>query len=210
MSYLIKIMCGMMAASCLVMAIVARVPAQSPNDDAEHECGPAADLALKPCESETEAPESALVIVEALRQPAQSGEVRLPLLQISKDIRYLQAVTNYLSRTASQSSALLDFKAITRSATEKSERAARLQDSLALPDSAKRDKEENPPADAEQLRVALLALSARISDAVRNPVLRGYSLDATGAAKAGGELSEIIRMSKHIKLSSEILGNAKR
>jgi hypothetical protein len=208
MSHIIKIMCGMMAASCLVMAIVARVPAQ--NDDAEHECGPAADLALKPCENETEAPESALVIVEALRQPASSGEVRLPLLQISKDIRYLQAVTNYLSRTASQSSGLLDFKAITRSASEISERADRLQDSLALPDSEKRDMEENPPADAEQLRVALLALSARISDAVRNPVLRGYSLDATGAAKARGELCEIIRMSKHIKLSSEILGNAKR
>ncbi|HEY6188784.1 MAG TPA: hypothetical protein VIW80_14095 [Pyrinomonadaceae bacterium] len=131
-------------------------------------------------------------------------------MQISKDIRYLQAVTNYLSRTASQSSELLDFKAITKSASAISERADRLQDSLALPDSQKRDMADSPPADAEQLRVALLALSAKISDAVRNPVLKGYLLDATEAAKARGELSEIIRMSERIKLSSKILGNARR
>ncbi len=146
-------------------------------------------------------------MLEALGRPTESGEARLPLAQIREDLGYLQAVTDYLSQAASQSGEL-NFKAIGRSASEIRKRAGRLKDGLALP-APERDAghgEEKVPADSGQLRAALSALSAQISDAVDNPALRGHLLDVTASVKARSGLEKIVLLSGRIKACSEALG----
>jgi hypothetical protein len=66
--------------------------------------------------------------------------------------------------------------------------------------------DETVLADSGQLRAALNALSAQISDAVENPALRGRLLDITESAKARGGLEKIVLLSGRIKACSETLG----
>ena len=208
MRSIIKMMLRVTAATFLVMTIVPCAPAQSTNGDEERsECGSALGLERERCESEMAEIETGEIIPDALGRPTQSEEFRLPLAQISEDLSFLRTVTNYLSDAASQSGEL-DLKAIAESASRIRKRADRLKDSLALPDPEKSAKyrEGKVPTDTEQLRAALLALSSLISDAVRNPVLRGHLLDITRSVKARGELDEIVELSERVKMSCEILG----
>jgi hypothetical protein len=205
----IKSMFCLMAAAFLLTAIVPLAPAQS-IDDEDHErggCSGTLDLKRLRCEREIEAREARATMFDALEQTREFDEPRLPLALIRQDLRFLQSVTGYLSHAASQSGAL-DFKAITKSASEIKKRAARLEASLALPRSEKmaNHSEGQVSGDAEQLRIALFLLSSLISDAVRNPVLKGYSLDGTSSAKARGELDGIIELSARISRDSKRLG----
>lgn len=206
----VKIIRRAAAAAFLLTAIVTCAPAQSA-DDGPPGCESAAGLEQTRCEGETAAHDNASVVMEALGRPAQFGEARLPLAQIREDLGYLQAVTDYLSNAAARGGEL-DLKAIARSASEIRKRAARLKDSLALPDREKGvgHGEEAVPADSGQLRAALSTLSARISDAVDNPALRGHLLDITGSVKAMSELEKIVLLSGRIKAGSETLGKARQ
>ncbi len=206
----LKIVHRAVAAALLLTAIVTCAPAQSA-DDGPPGCESAAGHEQTRCEGETAAHDNVAVVMEALGRPAQFGEARLPLAQIREDLGYLQAVTDYLSQAASQSGEL-NFKAIARSASEIRKRAVRLKGSLALPDREKSvgRVEEAAPADSGQLRAALTALSAQISDAVDNPALRGHVLDITGSVKARSELEKIVLLSGRIKTTSETLGKARQ
>ena len=202
----VKIIFRAAAAAFLLTAVVPCAAAQSAEDDrggCEREVG----LERKRCEAETPPRDNAADMLEAPGRPEQFCEARLPQAQISEDLGYLQTALDYLSDAASQSGGL-NFKAIARSASEIRKRADRLKDSLALPDAEKDGGhgEAAAPADSGQLRAALSALSAQISDAVDNPVLRGRLLDITGAVKARNELEKIVLLSRRIKLSSEALG----
>lgn len=207
-----------LAASFLVMGIFPSALAQRSNpddersipDDERRDCESAVGLERKQCESETAATRSSIT-VEVIGRSVHFGESRLPLAQIRADISYLRTVSSYLSHTASQSSEL-NFKAIAKSTSETKKRAARLKDSLALlnPERSAKRKEEKVPIDSGQLRVALSALSALISDALCNPGLKGYLLDMTRSAEAGSELDEIVELSRLIRMSSEMLGKGRQ
>jgi hypothetical protein len=208
-----KIISFMMAAAFLSMAIVQSVPAQSlgDEDDKLRACARAIGLDLKLCRREMDVTENRIIMMDGSGQSTQFEEPRISLAQIRADLRFLQAVASYLSSAASPNGEL-NFKAIAKSAQEIRKRADRLKSSLALPRPGTGAKypEEEVPADAEQLRAALSTLSSRISDAVRNPVLRGYVLDVTRSAEAGKELNEIAGLSRRIKMSSEMLGKARQ
>jgi voltage-gated potassium channel Kch len=189
----VKIIFRAAAAAFFLMAVVPCAAAQSAEDERSG-YERADDL------------DNAAVMLEVLGRTEQFCEARLPQAQISEDLGYLQTVFDYLSDAASQSGGL-NFKAIARSASKIMKRAGRLKDSLALP-AAEKDGghgETTAPADSGQLRAALSALSAQISDAVDNPVLRGRLLDITGAVKARNELEKIVLLSRRIKISSEAL-----
>ncbi|HJU53584.1 MAG TPA: hypothetical protein VJ715_03395 [Pyrinomonadaceae bacterium] len=204
-----KIIRRVAAAVFLLAAIVPLSQAQGA-DDERSECERAVGSEPEPCESGTAAPGGS-AILEALGQPAQFGPARLPLAQIREDLGYLQSVADYLSRAAAQS-ADLDFKAIAESVSEIRKRAGRIRESLDLPAPAKDagHGEKTAPADSVQLRAALSALSAQISDAVDNPALRGRLLDITGSVKARSELEKIVLLSRRIKTSSETLGKIRQ
>jgi hypothetical protein len=201
-----KIIRRVAAAVFLLAAIVPFAQAQSA-DDERRECERSVGSEPEPCESRTAA-SGGSAILETLGQPAQFGPGRLPLAQIREDLGYLRSVTNHLSRAAAQS-ADLDFKAIAESVSEIKRRAGRLRESLDLPAPEKdaEHSEKTAPADSEQLRAAL---SAQISDAVDNPVLRSHLLDITGSVKARSELEKIVLLSGRIKTSSETLGKTRQ
>lgn len=207
----LKIIYRSAAAVFLLAALVQCAPAQSDDDDERGECERAADLRQRRCESETDAHDNAAATLEALGQPTQFGETRLPLAQILEDLGYLRTVTDYLSNAASQGSEL-NFKAIARSASERRKRADRLKDGLGLPapEVGAGCGEETVPADSGQLRAALSALSAQISDAVENPALRGHLLDITESVKARSGLEKIVLLSGRIKECSETLGRSRQ
>src|SRR5215213_2612334 len=180
----IKSMLCLVAAAFLVTAIAPLAPAQIASaqsmdgeDYVRGGCSGTLSLERLRCEREIEAREDRAAILDALEQRREFDEPRLPLALIREDLRFLQSVTGYLSHAALQSGEL-DFKAITKSASEIKKRAARLKASLALPRSEKMANhgEGQVLGDAEQLRIALFLLSSLISDAVLNPVLKGYSL----------------------------------
>jgi hypothetical protein len=194
----VKIIFRAAAAAFFLMAVVPCAAAQSAEDE-------------RSGDERADGLDNAAVMLEALGRPEQFCEARLPQAQISEDLGYLQTALDYLSDAASQSGGL-NFKAIARSASEIRKRAGRLKDSLALPDAEKDGGhgEATAPADSGQLRAALSALSAQISDAVDNPVLRGRLLDVTGAFKASSELEKIVLLSRRIKISSEALGKTRQ
>ena len=205
----IKSMFYLTAAAFLLTAIAPLVPAQSTDDEDHAQGGCSGTLGHERlrCEQEIEAKEDKAAMFDALEQTREFDEPRLPLASIRQDLRFLQSVTGQLSHAASQSGDP-DFKAITKSASEIKKRAARLKASLELPSSEKiaSHGEGQMSGDAEQLRIALFLLSSLISDAVRNPILKGSSLDVTSSAKAGSELDKIIELSARISRASKRLG----
>ena len=207
-----NLMPRMLAAAFLVTVLAPCALAQpaasdAASDEGRRDCRRASGLERRRCEGEISAAQIPPGTTDDSGSPEQPGEFQLPLVQISKDLRYLQTATGFLSQAASQSGEI-DFEAVARTASEVRKRAARLKVSLALPKSEKSAKYagEKFPLDAAQLRPALSALSALISDAVRNPVLRGSFLDARRSAVVRSELDEIVRLSERIKMSSELLG----
>jgi hypothetical protein len=182
-------------------------PAQEVDGNEGRECEPAVGAERLPCESETNASDITEIILEVSGQSMQFEELRLPQAQIREDLRHLHSVTSYLSMTAAQDGEL-NFKVVSKSASEIKKRALRLKDNLSLPnpDKSPRSKVKKGLLDARQFRPALSALSSLISDAVRNPALRGYLLDMRRSAKARSELDEIVELSEGIKMSSEMLG----
>ena len=210
----IKSMFYLMAAAFLLTAIAPLAPAQiapaQSIDDEDYErggCSGTLGLERLRCEREIEEREDSAAILDALEPMGEFDEPRLPLALIRQDLRFLQSVTGHLSHAVSQNGDL-DFKAITKSASEIKKRAARLKASLALPRSEKMANHSGGQVsgDAEQLRIALFLLSSLISDAVRNPVLKGYSLDVPSSAKAGSELDGIIELSARISREGKRLG----
>jgi hypothetical protein len=211
MESIIKILFLKVIVIFLLLLIAPCTPAQRTDDNEERECEGTTGPEQLRCENETNASDIAEIILDASAQPMQFRELRLPLAQIREDISYLRSVTSYLSLTASQDGEL-NFKAVVKSASEIKRRALRLKENLSLPDPEKipMPKEEKVPLDAGQLRPALSALSALISDAVRNPALRGHLLDMRRSAKARSELDEIVELSERIKMSSEMLGKSSK
>jgi len=196
-----------LAAAAFLLTIIAPCAlAQSDDSDDEREgCEGTVGLERVRCESGKATPEAALLLPEV---SGLDGESRLPVAQISKDLDYLQAATGRLSQLASQSGEL-DFKAVARLASGIRNRAARLEESLALPRTGKAAArgegrgEGEVPSEPAQLRAALSTLSAMIAEVVRNPVLRGYVMDVPRAARARGRLGEIIALSERIRESSK-------
>lgn len=207
MRFIAKVIRGAAAATLLMTATAPRVAAQNDDDDDKRRaCRNAVGRERKRCESEAEAPVSSANVPD----DPERRETRLRVEQISEDLSFLQAVTDHLSRAASRSGEL-DFKAIVKSASEVRKRAGRLKDGLALPEPREgfKQREGKVPAGPRELRAALSSLSSLISDAVRNPALRGYSLDIKRSFEARSELEQIIELSERVKAGSETLGKTK-
>ena len=210
----IKFMLCTAAVALLSAAITPCALGQEGDSDEppRRECERAVGRERQKCEREAGEPQLLMALGIVVSRPGQCCESQLPLAQIREDLTYLNAIHTYLSQSALRIGNL-DFKAVAKSASEIRKRADRLIDNLALPDSEK--GAERTQAELllgpERLREALSTLSALISGAVLNPVIRGgYVLDIGLSVKARRDLDEIVALSKSVGRSCESFNKAAR
>lgn len=192
-----------LAASFLVAAAAMRAGAQEVNDyDRQSGCERIASREERACESDDTVGD-----VPFSLEVSRPAEARLRNAQMRDDLDYLRAAGLYLSDVASRSGGL-DFRAIAKKASEVRKRADRLKFGLALPGiwKSSKDLEERVPADPKELRASLSALSALIAEAVRDPVVKGYTLDAARSSEARKKLDEIVELSGRVKTCGEMQG----
>lgn len=190
-----------LAASFLVAAAAMRAGAQEVNDDDRQSgCGRVASREERACESDDTVGDVPFPL-----EVSRPTEARLRNAQIRDDLDYLRAAGLYLSDVASRSGGL-DFRAIAKKASEVRKRADRLKFGLPGIRRSSKDGEERVPADPKELRASLSALSALIADAVRDPVVKGYTLDAARSSEARKKLDEIVELSGRVKTCGEMQG----
>ena len=146
------------------------------------------------------------------RSPEQRREPRLAFAQIREDFLRLQVVNNDLARAVSGGGEL-DFKLVAKSASEIKKRAERLKENLALPEAAEGEKvpASPPPADPEQLRVALSRLDGIVLRFTNALHAKGVGrFDAQSSARLRLDLEAIIGLSGRVKKGSENLAEAAR
>lgn len=146
------------------------------------------------------------------RSGEQSREPRLAFAQIREDFLRIQVVNNDLARAASGGRGL-DFKLVAKSASEIKKRAERLKLNLALPEAGEGEKvpASPPPADAEQLRVALSRLDGIVLRFTSALHAKGVGrFDARSSARLRLDLEAIIGLSERVKKGSEKLWEAAR
>ncbi|HLM57717.1 MAG TPA: hypothetical protein VK422_16540 [Pyrinomonadaceae bacterium] len=162
--------------------------------------------------ADSEEREMMLALTERYHRSGEQREPRLAFAQIREDFVRLQVVNNDLARAVS-GGAPLDFKLVSKSASEIKKRAERLKENLALPEA---DGGEKPPAspaptDPEQLRTALSRLDGivlRFTNSLHAKGLRRF--DAQSSARLRLDLEAIIGLSERVKKGSEKLGEADR
>ncbi len=152
--------------------------------------------------------EMQITLMEKGAKGSPKPEPQLLLREINEDFARLQVVNNEVKLKTS-ANAVLDFKYVSDAAAEIKKRSTRLRTNLVFPDSAKADKrEETPPA--EGLKSRLVTLDRLIRSFVTNPVFTDANVINTElAAKARGDLDEIIDLSDKIKKHAANLNKAK-
>ena len=187
------------AAMLLVTTIAPFATAQDPGYDAQQRtiCEGPDRLEFKSCAARTSDDSPALTLEDASTGVSER-------IQTRRDLTYLKAVADYLAR-ASQSEDP-DFKAIGSTAAQVRKRVERLRSMLALPSSGTSAgiRELELPTDRPQLKLFIYSLSIQISDAARNPLLKGRLLDVTGSARARADLDAIIESAKRIRTQCEL------
>ena len=162
--------------------------------------------------AESEEREMMLALTERYHRSGERREPRLAFAQIREDFVRLQVVNNDLARAVS-GGGQLDFKLVSKSASEMKKRAERLKENLALPeaDDDKKVPASAPPADPEQLRVALSRLDGivlRFTNALHAKGVNRF--DAQSSARLRLDLVAIIGLSERVKKGSEKLAEAAR
>ncbi|HEX8151176.1 MAG TPA: hypothetical protein VF591_28595 [Pyrinomonadaceae bacterium] len=143
---------------------------------------------------------------EAAKPPAD-GRPALPLDQIAEDFERIQAVNNRMMAAVMRSDSP-DYRLVSDSTAEIRKRAARLKSGLSLPEPeggepGKGDGYKSP-ADAAQLKAALLRLDRALMSFVKSPVFRNTDVfDAADGARAGRDLEEVIELSRLIGRDAE-------
>ncbi|MDT5269915.1 MAG: hypothetical protein QOH49_2101 [Acidobacteriota bacterium] len=125
--------------------------------------------------------------------------------QVKQDFKRIQVLRNSLARHLT-SEGPLDYKTIAGAAGELNKRANRLRTYLVPQTSGGHDERPHSQIelDGELLRAALITLCQRIDSFTGNPVFKVLDVvDVEQAAKAGGDLQGIIRLSARIKEGAE-------
>ncbi|MCM3873519.1 MAG: hypothetical protein ND895_22780 [Pyrinomonadaceae bacterium] len=145
--------------------------------------------------------ETQITLMERGARAAKGNSKREPQLllnQINEDFARLQVVNNEMKQKNS-ADVVLDFKYVSDAAAEIKKRSSRLRTNLVFPESAKTDKREKSPP-TEGLKSQLVKLDRLIGNFVTNPVFTDPNvINAELAAKARGDLDEIIELSDTVK-----------
>ncbi|MBA3515199.1 MAG: hypothetical protein H0T77_12595 [Pyrinomonadaceae bacterium] len=152
--------------------------------------------------------EMQVTLMEKGAKAPAKREPQLLLKEINEDFARLQVVNNEIKLKAS-ANPVLDFKYVSDAATEIKKRSSRLRANLVFPDSAESDKREKPLT-TEGLKSQLVTLDRLIRSFVTNRVFTDAGvINAELAAKARGDLDEIIDLSDTVKKRAANLHKAK-
>lgn len=144
-------------------------------------------------------------------RPPKPETVTLALAQIGEDYERIQVVNNRMMAGVMPAPAP-DYRLVSETTDEMRRRAERLRQNLALPkdeggESAR--SKYRPPADAAQLKAALLLLDGALMSFVKSPLFKNIEvLEAAAAARAGRDLADVIELSRRIAADAERLGKA--
>lgn len=150
--------------------------------------------------------EAMLRNVELLTRPSE-GQLGLQAAaaQVKQDFKRIQVLRNSLARHLT-SEGPLDFKSIADTAGELNKRAGRLRTHLAPQAASSHDERPRGQIEleGELVRAALITLCQRIDSFTGNPIFKVLDVvDVEQAARAGGDLQGIIRLSARIKDGAE-------
>lgn len=162
--------------------------------------------------AESEEREMMLWWSERFHRSGQRRDPRLAFAQIRQDFLRLQVVNNDLARAVS-GGGQLEFKLVTKSASEIRKLAQRLRDNLALPEAEDNDKTPaaSAPAEPEQLKAALSVMDKIILRFAGDLHSKGVrSFDPQLSVRMRRDLEAIIALSGRVQKCSEKLGMATR
>jgi hypothetical protein len=152
--------------------------------------------------------EMQITLLEKGANERAKPEPGLLLQEINEDFALLQAVNNEIKLKTS-ASIVLDFKYVSDAAAEIKKRSSRLKTNLVFPESARTDKREKTPP-SEGLKAQLVKLDRLIRSFVTNPVFTDAGVvNVELAAKARGDLDEIVELSETVKKKAANLNKAK-
>jgi len=140
-----------------------------------------------------------LSIMAAQKRP-RKFDPQLALSQLQEDFTRIQQINKPLGLMALRSSAL-DLKFVVRSATEINNRAERLKENLALPESGnaaaapKHYTADNPI----QLKAPIVSLARLILDFTSNPFFKDAGVVDSQAHRARRDLEDIIKISAEVR-----------
>jgi len=145
-------------------------------------------------------------------RPPKPEKVQLALAQIGEDYERIQVVNNRMMADVMRAAAP-DYRLVAETTDEMRRRAERLRQNLALPkDEGGGDRARakyRPPADAAQLKSALLLLDGSLMSFVKSPLFKNIEvLEAEAAARASRDLQDVIELSRLIAADAERLGKA--
>jgi hypothetical protein len=121
--------------------------------------------------------------------------------QFKEDYEGMQTA-NYALADLVAAAEPFDYRQIGKQASEVKKRAARLRTTLVLPEAEKQEKPDEKPA----LKDAVAKLGLLVQEFISNPMFQELTvLDATHTVKARRDLDEIVRLSEHIRKTSEAL-----
>jgi hypothetical protein len=202
----------LLSATVLFLIAAAAIPAGAQFPVAD---GPTAERARSDADSDLEGRIANMRYLSTLAEKAGTARKKDPNLaveELQEDFTRLQIVNKDLVLTTSKSKDL-DFKFVTKCASEINKRAERLQGNLALPDSGTAGPRAVllPITDLKQLKTAVTSLGWLIYWFKRNPIFNEVKvIEQHSAAKARNDLDKIIDLSLHLKKSSEHLRKEKR
>lgn len=151
--------------------------------------------------------EMQITLLERGAKESAKREPRLLLQEINEDFARLQVVNNEI-KLKSSANIVLDFKYVSDAAAEIKKRSFRLRTNLVFPQTARNDEREKTPP-TEGLKSQLTKLDRLIRSFVTNPVFTDANvIDAALAAKARGDLDEIIDLSDKVKKHAAKLNKA--
>ncbi|MCM3903335.1 MAG: hypothetical protein ND866_16660 [Pyrinomonadaceae bacterium] len=151
--------------------------------------------------------EMQITLLEKGAKGTPKPEQRLLLQEINEDFARLQLVNNEM-KLKNSADVVLDFKYVSDAAAEIKKKSLRLRTNLVFPESAKTDEREKT-SPTVGLKAQLVTLDRLIRSFVTNPVFTDAGvINAELAAKARGDLDEIIDLSDKVKKQAAKLSKA--
>jgi len=150
-----------------------------------------------------------LIVERAHRRPTSEERLKQAVAELQEDFTRLQSLN--LEFVKAINAPILDYKFVSKSASEINKRADRLKNNLDLPQpSTPKSPLASSAANQLEMKKAMLRLGKLIYSFSHNPFFKEASVVNENAIQARYELDEIIEVSKQIKIDSEKLKKSDR
>jgi hypothetical protein len=139
---------------------------------------------------------------EIERSTTRKREPKEILAEVNEDLTRLKVLNEGISANATATDQQLNVKSIVENVTEIKKRSTRLSIDLALPPEEKDTKRKSAENDA--LQPALATLNKLLDSFLTNPIFSDAgAIDLQLAAKARGDLNEIISLSDKVRKNAD-------